>query len=79
MEGLEGWSIDLSVGLACEPAAGSGTDRPRFRNHGDYVNRFPRQVDDLVRQGFLLENYAEALKQRGAESEVGKPGSVEVS
>jgi hypothetical protein len=65
------------VDLACEPLPGSDTDEPRFRNHGDYVNAFVRQVDELRRQGFLLEADAEAMKERAAESAVGKPGTCE--
>lgn len=64
-----------TVDLTCEPEPGSDGDEPRFRNHGDYVNQFTRQANDLVRQGFLLDADAEALKERAAESEVGKPGT----
>jgi hypothetical protein len=66
-----------TVDLACEPLASSDTDEPRFRHHGDYVNAFTRQVDELRRQGFLLEADAEAMKERAAESAVGKPGTCE--
>lgn len=66
-----------TVDLACEPALGSGTDDPRFLNHGDYVDRFIGQVNELVGQGFLLDADAEVLKERAAESGVGKPGSCE--
>jgi hypothetical protein len=68
-------TFGLWVDLACEPEPGSESNEPRFRNHGDYVNRFARQVNELRREGFLLEDDAEALKERAAESEVGKPGS----
>lgn len=61
--------------LACEPEPGASTDGPRFRNHGDYVRQFTRQVNELRREGFLLEADAEALEERAAESEVGRPGS----
>lgn len=71
LEPLTGSTVDL----ACEPAPGSRSDEPRFANHGDYVDAFTRQVNELRRQGFLLEADAEALKERAAESEVGKPGS----
>lgn len=64
-----------TVDLACEPEPGSDSDEPRFRNHGEYVNRFTRQANDLVRQGFLLEADAGRLKERAAESAVGKPGT----
>ncbi|MBS3800878.1 MAG: hypothetical protein KGY40_07830, partial [Thioalkalivibrio sp.] len=67
----------MTVDLACEPAAGSDSDKPRFRNHGDYVNRFSRQVNELVREGLLLADDAEAMKERAAESDVGKPGSCD--
>lgn len=64
-----------TVDLACKPEPGSDTDDPRFPSHGDYVDRFIGQVNDLVRQGFLLKADADLLKERAAESKVGKPGS----
>ena len=73
LEPLSGSFVDL----ACEPEPDSDTDEPRFRSHGDYVHRIARQANELVREGFLLEDDAEALKDRAAESEVGKPGSCE--
>lgn len=68
-------TFGLWVDLACEPEAGSDSDEPRFRNHGDYVSAFTRQVNELRRKGFLTEADAERLKERAADSEVGKPGS----
>jgi len=64
-----------TVDLACEPEPGSSDDEPRFSNHGEYVSAFIRQADELQQQGLLLEADAEAMKQRAAESEVGKPGT----
>ena len=66
-----------TVDLACEPESGSDADEPRFASHGEYVNAFTRQVNELRQQGFLLAADAEALKERAAESEVGKPGTCE--
>ena len=65
------------VDLACEPALGSSTDEPRFRNHGNYVKAVTQQVNELRRQGFLLEADADALKDQAGESTVGKPGTCE--
>lgn len=65
------------VDLACEPAPGSDTDEPRFRAHEDYVDTFTRQVEELQRQGFLLEADAAELKERAAGSEVGKLGTCD--
>ncbi len=48
---------------------------PRFRNHGDYVERVVHQANALHSGGFLLDADAEALKQQAAESEVGQPGT----
>lgn len=67
--------LGLWTDLACEPPPDSDSDEPRFRNHGDYVSAFTRQVNELRRDGLLLDADAEALKERAAESEVGKPGS----
>jgi hypothetical protein len=67
--------LGLWTDLACEPEPGSDEDEPRFRSHGEYVRSFTRQVNELRRRGFLLEADAEALTERAAESEVGKPGT----
>lgn len=63
------------VDLACEPHAGSGTDEPRFPNHGAYVSLFTQAVSRLQQQGFLLAPDAEALQEQAAASETGKPGT----
>lgn len=68
-------TFGLWIDLACEPEPGSGSDRHRFRNHGDYVSAFTRQVNALRRAGFLLADDSGALQERAAESEVGKPGT----
>lgn len=64
-----------TVDLTCESEPGSDTDQPRFRSHGHYVRAVTRQVNELQREGFLLEADAEALRERAAESDVGKPGT----
>lgn len=69
LEPLTGSTVDL----ACEPEPGAPAEDPRFRNHGGYVSAFTRQVNELRRDGFLLEVDAEILKGRAAESEVGQP------
>ncbi|MDX1616538.1 MAG: alpha/beta hydrolase domain-containing protein [Candidatus Promineifilaceae bacterium] len=68
-------TFGLWFDLACEPEPGSDSDEPRFSNHGEYVNAFTQQVNALQGQGFLLDSDAEALKDRAAESAVGKPGT----
>ena len=70
---LSGNSVDLS----CEPRPGDDSDEPRFRNHGDYVNAYSHQANELVRDGFLLAEDAELLKERASASQVGMPGSCE--
>lgn len=67
--------VGLMIDLACAPAPGSTTGEPRFRNQGDYVNRFSHGANDLRQTGFLLAADAESLKQQAAESPVGTPGS----
>lgn len=62
-----------TVDLACEPLPSSGASQPRFEHHGDYVQAFTQQANELRQDGFLLEADAEALIERAAESEVGKP------
>lgn len=70
LPGLVGTFIDLT----CEPLPDGSV---RFRNHGDYVNRFSRQANRLVDQGFLLPADAEAMKEAAAESDIGKPDSCD--
>lgn len=60
--------------LACEPLPDGSA---RFPNHGDYVNEHIRQVNLLVNQGYLLPDDAEAMKERAAESDIGKPGNCD--
>lgn len=67
--------LGLFDDLACEPAAGSDSDTPRFRNHGAYVNAIARQAASLVQQGYLLPEDAESMAKAASESEVGKPRS----
>jgi hypothetical protein len=64
-----------SLALACEPRPGSSTDRPRFRNHGQYVAGFAHRALALVLARFLLIEDAVSLVQQAAESDVGKPGT----
>lgn len=58
---------------ASEP--GSTTDEPRFGSHGDYVNQFVQQANNLHKSGFLLSADVENLRERAAESTVGMPGT----
>lgn len=67
--------LGLFVDLACEPAPGSNSDGPRFRNHGRYVSAFAREAAELVEQGFLLRDEAERMVAAAAESNVGKRAS----
>jgi Alpha/beta hydrolase domain len=69
--GLLGNSVDLS----CEPRPGSSSDRPRFRNHGQYVAGVVHQALALWRARFLLAEDAVALVKQAAASDVGKPGT----
>jgi hypothetical protein len=72
---LPGGLVGLWFDLACEPAPGSTTDLPRFRNHGQYVHAVAAQAGMLSSQRYLLPEDAEALTSSAARSEVGKPGS----
>jgi hypothetical protein len=69
--------LGLFIDLACEPAPGSDSDKPRFRNHGDYVNVFARQAALLVQQGYLLPEDAERMVEAASESGIGKPRSCD--
>jgi hypothetical protein len=60
------------VDLRCEPSTGN---KPRFRNHGQYVSQFSQATQALVKEGFLLQEDAQQLRKAAAQSEVGKPGS----
>jgi hypothetical protein len=71
LTGLVGNYFDL----ACVPAPGDASQKPRFRNHGDYVNQVARQTSRLVAQRFLLPEDGERLVQIAAQSQVGRPGS----
>jgi hypothetical protein len=65
------------VDLACRPKPGSDGNKPRFSSHNEYVSAFTRQVNELQRQGFLLESKAEALIEEATESGVGRPGTCQ--
>ena len=69
--------LGLYEDLTCEPPAGSGDERPRFRNHGSYVSAYAKQANLLVRQGYLLPDEAESMVDAAAESEIGKPRSCD--
>jgi hypothetical protein len=43
-----------------------------YRNHGAYVSRFMRAVQDSQKQGFLLREDAETQRESAAQSSVGK-------
>jgi hypothetical protein len=45
----------------------------RYPNHGSYVSKVANAVNRLVRERFLLEEDAEALKEEAAVSNIGKP------
>lgn len=62
--------LGLQIDLTCVPRPDGP---PRFRNHGQYVSRYAREINRLARDGFLLEADAEFLMTRAAESDVGKP------
>jgi hypothetical protein len=64
--GLLGDSIDLSCAV-------DEYDRPRFKDHGQYVSAFGHQANALRNAGFLLEDDAEFLKDEADASSVGKP------
>jgi hypothetical protein len=74
LPGLAGL-VGAMVDLACEAAPGDPSGEPRFRNHGDYVDRFAQQVNELRNAGFLLSDDAERLQGQAAQAMVGKPGS----
>lgn len=61
--------------LACSPRPFSASGEPRFRNHGVYVAAVTQQATTLRQEGFLLSEDAEAIRERAAASEVGKPRS----
>ena len=67
--------VGLWFDLACEPAPGSTSDLPRFRNHGEYVDAVAAQAEMLSAQRYLLPEDAGALISLAARSQVGKPGS----
>ena len=54
----------------------TGDPRPsieeRYPNHGAYVSRIARAVNDLVRARLLLEEDGEAIKDQAANSQIGK-------
>jgi len=66
LPGLVGAWFDLQ----CVPLADGSV---RFPSHGDYVSRVVQQANSLLRNGYLLDADAEALKAQAAESEVGFP------
>lgn len=72
--GFDDQLFGLWVDLTCEPLPDGSV---RFSNHGDYVNAYIRQANLLVNQGYLLPADAEAMKERAAESDIGKPGSCD--
>lgn len=61
--------------LFCEPFPGSGTNKPRFQSHGEYVRGYVDQANELVGQRFLLPADAELMKETAAETDIGKPGT----
>ena len=75
--GISAPLLGLFQDLACEPAAGSSSGHPRFRNHGSYVSAYARQANQLVRQGYLLPEDAEWMIDAAGESAIGKPRSCD--
>ena len=69
--------LGLFQDLACEPAAGSSRDNPRFRNHGSYVSAYAHQANQLVQQGYLLPEDAERMIDAAGDSSIGKPRSCD--
>jgi Alpha/beta hydrolase domain len=78
LPGLAGL-VGAMVDLACEPPPGIPNGEPRFRNHGDYVQRFVQQANELRDTGFLLPDDAELLKEQASASIVGQPESCSSS
>lgn len=58
--------------LACEPLADGSA---RFSDHETYVAQFTELVEELVAQGFLLSEDAQAMIEAAAASDVGRPGT----
>src|SRR5690606_35733085 len=54
----------------------SGDPRPsleeRYRNHGAYVSRMVRAVNEAVRDRVLLQEDGERIKEKAANSDIGK-------
>lgn len=75
--GISAPLLGLFEDLACEPAAGSPGNRPRFRNHGSYVSAYAHQANLLVRQGYLLPEDAEHMVGAAGDSSIGKPRSCD--
>lgn len=73
LPGLPGL-VGLEIDLTCAPRPDGSI---RFPTHGDYVSRFAHQANVLVNQGYLLSADAEAMKERAAESDIGKPGTCD--
>ena len=48
-----------------------GTLNALYRNHGSYVSKVARATNDNVRDGFILEEGGETIKDEAAESSVG--------
>jgi hypothetical protein len=69
--------LGLFQDLACEPAASSSIDYPRFRNHGSYVSDYAHQANQLVQQGYLLPEDAERMIDVAGDSSISKPLSCD--
>jgi hypothetical protein len=69
--------LGLFVDRGCEPAPGSISDVPRFRNHGDYVSAVARQAGLLAQQGYLLAEDADRIVDIAGESQIGQPDSCD--
>jgi hypothetical protein len=67
---LEGFVlVGKLIDLQCEPLPDGS---PRFRNHGEYVRQFVREIIKLIAKRFLLINDAVQLITDAVQSDVGK-------
>lgn len=70
--GFEAQLFGLYIDLHCEPLPDGSV---RFPDHGSYVSAVAGHANQLVREGYLLPDDAEVIRDQAGQSEVGKPGS----
>jgi hypothetical protein len=70
---LGGYYIPFSQTKAEKVATGDlrPSIEERYPNHNDYVSTVAHSVNNLVREGFLLEEDAERIKEAAAQSSIG--------